>query len=60
MVVLLALVFGVLLLGWLLAASVFLVSVAVAVIWTLQRILGRPGRFAGADAQFLRNLGIRL
>jgi hypothetical protein len=59
MAVLLALVFGILLLGWLLAALVFLASVTAAITWTLQRILGRPGRFAAGDAQFLRDLGIR-
>jgi hypothetical protein len=60
MVVLLALVFGVLLLGWLLAALVFLASVAAVAVWTVERILGRPGRFAAGDARFLRDLGIRL
>lgn len=60
MAVLLALVFGVLLLGWLIAFLVFLASIAAAVTWTVERMLGRPGRFAAEDARFLRNIGIRL
>ncbi len=60
MAVLLALVFGVLLLGWLIAFLVFLASVAIAIIWTVERMLGRPGRFVAEDARFLHNIGIRL
>jgi hypothetical protein len=58
MIVLLALVFGVLLLGWLIAGVVVLASIAIVMVWTLERILGR--RFLPADVQFLRDIGIRL
>ena len=60
MIVLLALVFGVLLLGWLIAGLAFVASITIAVIRTFERILGRPGQFLAEDAQFLRDLGIRL
>ncbi len=58
--VLLAFVFGILLIGWLIAFLVFLASVATAIVWTVERILGRPGRFLAGDAQFLLDMGIRL
>jgi hypothetical protein len=60
MIVLLAFVFGVLLLGWLVAGLVFLGSLAVIIVWTFERMLGRPTRFLARDAEFLRDLGIRL
>ena len=60
MVVLLVLIFGVLLLGWLIAGLVAFASVVVVIIWTFERVLGRPGRFLPRDSQFLRDLGIRL
>lgn len=60
MAVLLAFVFGMLLLGWLIVGLAFLGSVVIAIAWTIDRIMGRPGRFLAADVQFLRDIGIRL
>jgi predicted metal-binding membrane protein len=57
---LLAFVFGVMMLGWLVAVLVFLVIVVTGTVSTVGRIINRPGKFLAADAQFLRNLGIRL
>ncbi|GEM_PF-2960402 len=60
MAVLMVLVFGILLLGWLIAALVVLSSIALVIVWTFERIAGRPSRFLAEDLQFLRDLGIRL
>ena len=60
MIVLLALVFGVVLLGWLIAGLVVLATGAIAIVWAVERMLGRPGRFLARDIEFLRNIGIRL
>ncbi len=60
MIVLLALVFGVMLLGWLIAGLVALATVATAVLWAVERVTGRPSRFLARDVQFLRDIGIRL
>jgi hypothetical protein len=58
--ILLAFVFGVLLLGWLVAVLVILVSVMATTVSTVERISDRPDKFLATDAQFLRNIGIRL
>lgn len=58
--VLLGLVIGVLLLAWLAVFLVILANVGIAAAWVVGRVVDRPGRFADADAQFLRHLGIRL
>jgi hypothetical protein len=42
------------------AFLVFLASAATEIIWTVERMLGRPGRFLAGHAQFLRDIGIRL
>ena len=60
MIVLLAVVFGVLLFGWVIAGLAVIASITIAAIRTFERMLGRPGRFLNEDAQFLRDLGIRL
>jgi hypothetical protein len=60
MAIVLAFVFGVMLLGWLVAVLVFFVTVAVAIVSLVGRILARPGKFVPADSQFLHNIGIRL
>ena len=57
---LLLLVAGALLVAWLAVAVILLANLAIAAVWVAGRILGRPGRFADSDAQFLRHLGIRL
>ena len=57
--VLLIFVFGILLLGWLIAGLVVLATGAIVIVWTLERMLGRPGRFLARDLQFLRDIGIR-
>ena len=59
MAILLILVFGILLLGWLIAGLVALASVVAVIIWSFERMLGRPGRFLPRDARFLRDMGIR-
>ena len=60
MIVLLALVFGVLMLGWLIAGLACLAVITIAIIRMVERISGRPGRFLAGDASFLREIGIRL
>lgn len=60
MVALLALVIGVLLLAWMAVMLIVVAQVGIAAVWAWERILNRPGRFGGADAAFLRHLGIRL
>ena len=60
MIVLLVFVMGVLMLAWLVALLVLLAHAGIAAAWVVGRIRDRPGRFAAADAQFLRHLGIRL
>lgn len=60
MVALLALVIGVLLLAWMAVILVVLAQVGIAAVWAWERFLDRPGRFGGADTEFLRHLGIRL
>jgi hypothetical protein len=60
MIVLLALVFGVVVLGWVIAGLACLAVMTLAIVQIVERILGRPGRFLAGDAQFLRDIGIRL
>lgn len=60
MIVLLALVFGVVVLGWVIAGLACLAVMVLAVVQIVERILGRPGRFLAADSRFLREIGIRL
>lgn len=58
--ILVAFVFGVLLLAWMMAAVVLLGTVAIAVVRAIESRSGHPGRFLDRDAQFLREIGIRL
>ncbi len=60
MAILLAFVFGVMLLGWLVALLVFFVMIGATIVSLVGRILNRPGRFLTADTQFLHTIGIRL
>ncbi|HEY1239873.1 MAG TPA: hypothetical protein VGF16_04915 [Bryobacteraceae bacterium] len=55
-----ALVFGVVVLGWVIAGLACLAVMTLAIVQIVERILGRPGRFLAGDAQFLRDIGIRL
>lgn len=60
MIVLLVLVFGIIVLGWVIAGLACLAVIAITTIQLIERMLGRPGRFLPADSQFLRDIGIRL
>jgi len=60
MIVLLALVFGIVVLGWVIAGLACLAVMTLAIIQMVERILGRPGRFLDGDSRFLREIGIRL